>query len=61
MVILEIRLHFLSRVAWTKQSSYFMLPTIAGITGTHHHTLLFLFRWDLSNFFAWDDLAQLFS
>jgi hypothetical protein len=33
---LEIGSHFLPRLAWSKIFS-FMFPTIAGITGTHHH------------------------
>jgi hypothetical protein len=40
-------------------SSYFMLPTIAGMIGTCHHAQLF-FRWDggLMIFFAWAGLKQ---
>jgi hypothetical protein len=38
-------------LGWLRlHSSYFKLPDIAGMTGTHHHTQLFLLRWGLMNF-----------
>jgi hypothetical protein len=39
------------------QSSYFMLPTIAEMTGMHHHPSFFPLRWNLMNFLpglAWN-------
>jgi hypothetical protein len=42
---LEIGSYFLPRQPGL-QSSYFMLPTISGMTGAHHLLSFFLWRWD---------------
>jgi hypothetical protein len=55
LVVLEIESHF-PRVDLDHDpllSSYFMFPTIAGMTGTNHHTQLFFpLKWGLANFLA---------
>jgi hypothetical protein len=39
-----------------KSFSYFILPAIAGMTGTCPTHSFFPLRWDLKNFFAWPGL-----
>jgi hypothetical protein len=41
----------LPRLDWTI-TSYFLVPAVSGVTGTHHHVQLFPLRWDLTNFFC---------
>jgi hypothetical protein len=55
MVILEIVSFYLGQPE--PQSSYFMFPSIAGITGTYHHAQhFFTLRWGISNSLAYAGL-----
>jgi hypothetical protein len=49
---LETGAHFFVQADLDQQSSYFMLPAIAGMAAAHHHAQFFLLRRDLSSFSA---------
>jgi uncharacterized membrane protein len=49
LVIMEKRSHFLPRAAWSS-SFLFILPAIARMTGTCHHSRFFPLKLGLKNF-----------